>query len=172
MTPDRDPYAGNLLVRGLGPIPTDRDLLTSLAHLPPPPGDLSDIPRHVRTYMLMKVRDLHLPTLAERQLARTLDVSIRESYRRRDPLASGTWRQLYGEAESASALVHGPLGAAVEGHSGVGKTVACLNCLRRLPQTIAHEDFPRLHGGLVQVVWQSIEVPPSGMTCPLPAVPA
>ncbi len=162
MATDRDPYAGNVLVRGLGPIPTDRELIASLARLPPPPGDLTDVPRHVRTYMLMRVRDLHLPTLAERQLARTLDVSVRESYRRRDPLLSGTWRQLYGEVDGASPLLHGPLGAAVEGHSGVGKTVACLNCLRRLPQSIVHEDFPRLHGGLVQVVWQSVEVPPSG----------
>jgi hypothetical protein len=158
-----DPYAGNVLVSGLGPILSPEAALAWLTDLPPVPGSLAQVPRHIRLHLLMAVRGFHLPPLIERQLAQTVDVMVRQGYVKRDPALSGTWSVISGEAARLKRPGEPAMAASVAGLSGVGKTEACLRCINRFPrQVILHETFPRLVGGLQQVVWLSVEIPPSG----------
>lgn len=165
---NRDPYAGNILTDPLGPIPSNEDALGALIYLPPAPGPVDGLPRHVRLHQLMCVRDLHLPSLAERQLLQTVDLMIRQGYRYRDPRVATTWSSISGEGRRQNMLLPSALAAAVEGLSGVGKTQACERSLRSFPrQTVRHASFPKLVDGLTQVVWLSAEVPPSGKAADL-----
>lgn len=159
----RDPYAGNVLIQGLGEIQSPKDSLAALIYLPPRPGAMEGVPRHVRLHQLMDARDLHIPSLVERQLQQTIGLMVRQGYKYRDPRLSTTWAAISGESQRRGILLPQATAASVEGLSGVGKTQACLRCLHGFPrQVIAHESFPRMEGGLQQPVWLSVEVPPSG----------
>jgi len=158
-----DPYGDNILIRQINPIPSPAEALQKLMYLPRIPKDVESIPFHVRTHYLMDVLDLHIPSLIERSLLQSVDLMVRQGYKSRDPLRAETWAGLYGEKLHNTPLLPRALGAAVEGVSGVGKTQGCLRSLHSLgPQTIVHEKFPRIAGSLMQVVWLSVEIPPSG----------
>ena len=163
-----DPYAGNILVAGLGDIPSPSTALASLSYVPAVPRTMDGVPRHIRLHHLMAVRDLHLPPLIERQLLQTTDLMVRQGYRYRDPRFSNTWATVTGESQRRKVLLPQAFAAAVEGWSGVGKTQACLRCLLSFPtQTVHHASFPRMVEGLLQNVWLSVEVPASGRTVDL-----
>lgn len=162
-SPSMDPYAGNVLTEGLGHILSAKDALAALIYLPPRPDGLDGMPRHVRLHQLMDVRDLHVPSLVERQLQQTIGLMVRQGYKYRDPRLSTTWGAISGESQRRGNLLPQAVAASVEGLSGVGKTQACLRCLHAFPrQMIGHGSFPRMEGGLQQLVWLSVEVPPSG----------
>lgn len=158
-----DPYDGNILTAHLGEIPSPQDALSKLTFLPKLPSSVTSIPTHVRLHHLMAIRDLHIPSLVERQLVQTVDLMVRQGYRYRDPCMAGTWSAVSGERAHRGMLITPAHAAAVEGLSGVGKTQGCLRSLNSFPtQVIAHQSFPRLVNGLNQVVWLSVEVPASG----------
>lgn len=167
-----DPYAGNILTQGLGPIRSRHELSKLLLDLPPqPPSNISRIPSHVRLHMLMSLRDLHLPSLEELQLYESIDLMIRQNYRYIDPSSASTWSLISGEPTQQSKRLGAPaFGAAVEGVSGSGKSEAILRCLRAYPQqVINHKSFFKLASGLQQVTWLSIDTPPSGKATDLAA---
>lgn len=158
-----NPYAGNILIEAMGSIPSPEDALASLMYLPEIPRSMDGVPKHIRLHLLMSLRDFHLPSLAERQLLQTIDMMVRQGYRYRDPKQPQTWSVLSGEESRRSILIPQAQAASVEGFSGVGKTQACLRCLNIVsPQNIQHKTFPHLKNGLLQTVWLSVEVPPSG----------
>lgn len=163
-----DPYAGNILVSGLGDIPSPESALRSLIALPPTPESLDSIPTYLRLHQLMAVRDFHLPPLIERQLLQTVDLMVRQGYRYRDPRLASTWSDISGEFQPRRNQLAPAFAAAVEGFSGVGKTQACLRCLLNFKnQVISHAEFPHLANGLRQAVWLSVEVPASGKAADL-----
>lgn len=167
-TTSDDPYKGNVLIDYLPPIPSPKSALRSLLYKPRLPSNMAAIPTHIRLHYLAQVCDLHVPTEIERQLLQTIDLMVRQSYSYRDPLKPSTWASVSGEAERAGIRLQQAKAAAVEGIAGVGKTQACLRGLHALgPQTIRHESFPKLVGGLTQVVWISVEVPASGKSADL-----
>lgn len=156
-------YTDNLLIQSLSPTPTPKEVLRRLTYLPPVPRDVAGIPRHERLHHLMQIRDLHLPSAIECQLLQSIDLMTKQGYSYRDPRQALTWTAISGEATAAGIRLPKALSAAVEGLSGVGKTEACLRSLHALgPQVVVHDSFPKLVGGLTQVVWLSVEVPPSG----------
>lgn len=160
---NHDPYLGNVLVSRMPPIPSPMEALRALKYDPPLPGDISSVPVHVRLHLLMGVRDLHVPSLIERRLLQTVDLMVRQGYSYRDPKSALTWSAVSGEAQRTGIRLPKAMAAAVEGISGVGKTEACLRSLASLgPQVIRHKSFPKLVGGLNQVVWLAVQVPPSG----------
>lgn len=165
---DQNPYAGNILVDGLGALPSREDLTAQIAFLPPLPGALAGVPWHVRLHLLMQLRDFHLPTLEGVRAAETIDLMLRPSYRYRDPAEAQTWQMVSNSAHSSKTPRAPAMAAAVVGHSGVGKTEAILRALNRYPkQVIFHERFPRLIGPHPQVVWISVDVPASGKSIDL-----
>jgi hypothetical protein len=165
-----DPYAGNILTQGLGPILSPQEMLSQLTFLPPIPGDMRNVPRHIRMHLLMTLRDFHFPSLEGRRLAESIDLMIRPSYRYRDPATAQTWRLISGEP-IAHKTPRAPATAAVAvGHSGSGKTEAILRALDCYPsQVIEHESFPNIVGKHLQVVWQSVDVHASGRSVDLAA---
>lgn len=167
-----DPYAGNALIKGLGPIRTRSELGKLLIELPPkPPPDIASIPRHLRLHMLLRLRDLHLPSAEELRLHESIDLMIRQNYRYMDPASSRTWSLISGEPVPQWKRPGSPaFGAAVEGVSGAGKSEAILRCLSTYPQqVIQHKSFLKMANGLQQVTWLSIDVPASGRSTDLAA---
>lgn len=162
-TIDQSRYAGNILVDGLGEIPSTEEALKSLLYLPEQPRDMGGIPVHVRLHWLMDVRDIYIPPMAGVRLRQTTDLMVRQGYRYRDPRKSSTWRAVSGEERPTGNLLPQSMAAVVDGLPGVGKTQACARCVHAFPQQVIHHDtFPGLIGGLQQVVWLSVEIPPSG----------
>ena len=163
-----DPYAGNILTQGLGPIRSRAEVMKTLTELPKRPKSMDGIPPHIAIHHLMSLRDFHLPSIEECRLHETIDLMVRQNYRYLDPTAATTWSTISGEHAVPNLRRAPAYGAAVVGHSGTGKTEAILHCLRSYPQQVIHHDsFPRLVGGHQQVVWLSINVPPSGRTVDL-----
>lgn len=163
-----DPYAGNILIQGLGPIRSRKEALSSLTYLPPkPPKDIGSVPKHIRMHHLVLLRDLHLPTLEGGRLVETIDLMIRPGYRYRDPKVSQTWGMVYGEPVVHKTPRAPAMAAAVVGHSGTGKTEAILRGLSLQPQVITHDSFPNIVGKHHQVVWLSVDTPASGRSADL-----
>lgn len=158
-----DPYAGNLLTAGLGPILSPQDVAKRLTFRPPPPSGITAIPKHVRVYLLMQLRDLHFASLEDMRLQRSIDMMCREGYRYRDPQNPQTWSLLSGEKMSHNTVRSPAMAAVAGGHSGTGKTEGSLRCMALYPsQVIHHASFPQVAGDFRQVVWQSVDVPSSG----------
>ena len=163
-----DPYEGNILIQGLGPLKSRMEVMRSLTELPKVPLSMDGIPPHVALHMLIDLRDFHLPSIEECRLHETTEMMVRQNYRYLDPSAASTWATISGEHPTVLPRRAPAFGAAVVGHSGTGKTEAILRCLRSYPrQVIHHDSFPRMVGSHKQVAWLSINVPPSGRTADL-----
>jgi hypothetical protein len=164
-----DPYAGNILVEPLGPIPSAEDALQALTYLPdvPPVSAMGDFAKHVRLHYAAAVRELHIPTLESTRIACSVDLILRQGYHYRDVRLPQTWQMVMGEMTSVAGpprLQHvaPAMAVLVEGNSGVGKTQLILRWLHRYPQTVVHPSFPKFANGLKQLVWLSIQVPETG----------
>lgn len=158
-----DPYAGNVLIEGLGPVLTREDAYKSLMYLPPPPRNPGEIPLHLRLHHLLSVRDLHIPSAEGAKVHQSIDLLTRQGYRYRNPAAPKTWSHLTGEPNVHKTPRAPAMAALVVGHSGTGKTEAILRALNCYPtQVITHDSFPRLKGPHHQMVALSVDVPPSG----------
>lgn len=168
--PNHDPYNGNRLTQGLGPILSRAESLTALVHLPPKPNNLKGMPVHIRLHYLMSLRDLHIPSLEGARLQATIDLMLRQGYRYRDPDLADTWRMV-GAEPGAYKLPRAPASAALAvGYSGTGKTEAALRNFNIYPsQLIHHKTFPQMANGLTQVVWLSTDVPATGRLADLAA---
>lgn len=164
-----DPYAGNILVEPLGPIPSQEDALQALTFMPdlPPASAMATIPKHVRLHYAASVRELHIPAMESTRIACSVDLILRQGYRYRDVRLPQTWQMVMGEMASVAGpprLQHvaPAMAVLVEGNSGVGKTQLILRWLRRYPQIVVHPSFPKFANGLKQLVWLSIQVPENG----------
>lgn len=160
----KDPYAGNLLTAGLGPLRSRSEVASQLLELPALPRSMVGIPPHVALHHLMSVRDFHIPTIEECRLHESVELMVRQNYRYRDPASAQTWSVVSGEPRTGPQRVRAPgFLAAAEGHSGTGKTEAILRAFGTYPQQVIHHpSFPRMQGGHVQVVFLSVDAPPSG----------
>lgn len=165
-----DPYDDSPLTAQLGPLVSPTTALAQLTSLPRPPRGIDGMPKHVRLHHLMRLVDLHLPSPEEGRLRQTIDLMVRQGYRHRDPREARAWRVISGEFHpSGAALVPAPTAVAV-GHSGVGKTQSIRRSLMAYPsQVITHKSFPQMAAEHTQVLWQSIDVPPSGKSTDLAA---
>lgn len=155
-------YSGNILQARLGPIRSPEEALGDLICLPPRPAGVSMIPKHLRLHHLADIWDFHYPSLNERHLQQSIDLMVRQSYKHRNPTSPATWKMVGGSSRASPVLLPRSIAACVEGLSGVGKTQACLRSLKLLPQVVVHDTFPGLIGAHTQVVWTSVEIPPSG----------
>jgi hypothetical protein len=165
-----DPYAGNILTQGLGPILTRKQVLQKLHFKPVLPADIASVPKHLRLHMLMGVRDFHLPSLEGARVVETVDLLVRQGYRYRDPAAAASWALISNDPLAALRPRTPSMAAVVVGHSGSGKSVSiqkALDCYGR--QLIVHPSFPRLAGPHYQMVHLSVDVPASGRTVDLAA---
>lgn len=159
-----DPYAGNVLVQSMGPILPRSEVAKRLLHLPTrPPTNIHAIPREVRMHMVMMARDLHIPKLEGLQLQESIDLMMRQNYRYLEPSSPKTWSLISGESPLPNRCSWAPaFGAAGEGISGSGKSEAIRRAFGLYPQVFQHKTFFRMVDGLPQVIWLSVDVPPSG----------
>lgn len=158
-----DPYLGNILVQPLGPILDRAEAARRLSFFPPVPFNIGDTPKHVRMHYVVRLRDFHVPSLEGVRVQQTIDLMVRDSYRYRDPLTPKTWSVIGGDAIHHKTPRAPAMATVIVGHSGTGKTEAILRSLGSYPeQVIVHDNFPRLVGKHYQLLFQSIDVPPSG----------
>lgn len=163
-------YAENILVDELGPILSLEEAYRKLLHLPPPPRSPGDIPTHIRLHQLQCLRDLHVPSGEGARIQQTVDLMTRQGYRYRDPTVAATWSHVAGEPSAHKTPRAPSMAALVVGHAGTGKTEAILRAFNCYPaQVITHASFPRLVGPHHQMVWLSVDVPPSGRSADLAA---
>lgn len=163
----QDPYAGNILTQGLGPIRSRVEVMKALTELPKRPRSMEGIPPHIALHHLMALRDLHIASIEGCRMHETIDLMIRQNYRYLDPTKATTWSTVSGDHALITPRRAPAFGAAVVGHSGTGKTDTIDRCFRSYPQVIRHETFLRLIGGHLQVNWLSVNVPGSGRSVDL-----
>lgn len=165
-----DPYSGNILVQPLGPILDRSEATRRLSYFPPIPLNIGETPKHVRMHYVVRLRDFHVPSLEGVRVQQTLDLMLRDSYRYRDPLVPKAWSIIGGDAIYHKTPRAPAMASVIVGHSGTGKSEAILRSLGSYPeQIIVHDSFPRLVGKHYQLVFQSIDVPPSGRISDLAA---
>jgi len=147
---------------------THAEATAAMTYFPRRPINIDALPRHQRLLHVLDVRDFHFSPPIEAQLQQSIYMMAWQGYRHRDPRAASTWASVSGEARRQGMLLQSPIAACVEGLSGVGKTQACLRSLGCFPsQVVEHASFPKLVGAHQQVVWLSVEVPPSGKAADL-----
>jgi hypothetical protein len=159
---DMDPYAGNLLTQGLGPLRSRVEVMQGLTSLPPVPKSMVDIPPHVALHLVMQLRDFHIPSIEDPRLYETIDLMVRQNYRYLDPGSAQTWSAVSGQNSGPWRGMPPSYAAGVVGYSGTGKSDTISRCLNSYPQVIHHDSFPRLVGGHKQIVWLSVDIPASG----------
>ncbi len=158
-----DPYAGNILTQGLGPIRSRIEVNKALTVLPQLPKSMDGIPPHIALHYLMMVRDFHISSLEESRLHETIDLMIRQNYRYLDPALATTWSTISGGQAVTIPRRAPAFGAAVVGVSGTGKSDGIGQCFRSYPSQVSnHSTFPRMVGGHFQVNFLSVNVPASG----------
>ena len=128
------------------------------------PDRLYELSRDERLRLIPRIRPFHVPRQVEARLFESIDSMIREGYSYRDPESPATFADLSGEDVWYAKPKMPPTGAAVNGPAGCGKSVSILLCLGLFPQAVRHQNFPRIEGSHVQIVWQSSEAPKSGRT--------
>lgn len=164
-----DPYKGNILIQGLGPIRSRDELAKLLLELPRIPPDMSEVPAHVALHLVIGLRNFHMPQLEGFRIYETIDLMIRPLYSFLDPALPSTWSIVSGEPTIVKRSKIPTFGAMVGGQSGTGKTDVITRCLHLFPQVIQHKTFPRMVDGHLQLTWLSVEVPASGRTADLAA---
>lgn len=159
-----NPYSGNILVDGLGPILNRDSAYTQLLYLPEIPLNIEQLPKQVRLHCLMSLLDFHIPGLEGARIYETIDLLLRQSYRYRDPRNAETWSIVGGEEQHQPNILRAPaMAAIVAAHAGAGKTRAILRACDCFPkQVITHDSFPQLVAPHHQVAWLSVDAPASG----------
>lgn len=167
-TAAQNPYAGNILIGAMGPIPSPDEAMARLTFLPPLPEAVRCIPKHVRLHHLVRLREMHIPTWEEGRVATSADLIIRNSYLHRNPADTTTWQCINGTRSAAATPRVPAMASAVVGHSGTGKTECIQRALCGYPgQLIWHEHLPQTICPQAQLLWLSIDVPESGKTVDL-----
>lgn len=157
-----DPYKGNILIKGLGPIYSRAEVLRKLAVVPTKPTSQTVGKPHIAMHQMMVLLNLFLPDVEVLRLHSSIDIMLRQSYLYRDPLKASTWSRLSGDHVAFASMDLRPHCGTVMGQSGTGKTFSIRRCLSAYPKMIHHESFPKLIGGLKQVVSLSIDAPAGG----------
>lgn len=159
-------YGNNVLMKPLGELLDEDTVLKRLNCSPPlPPKDVADIPKHVRLHMVFThVKSLFIAPMDAPSLWDSIDLTVRHIYSCRDPASPATWAALAGALPSARGQVIPASAIAEAGLSGTGKTQLLIRVLSLYKfQVYVHEEFPNIIGPHAQVVWQSAQVPASGL---------
>lgn len=151
-------YRGNPLIEACGPILSEQQMFEQLAFTPELPGDIKNIPSHIRRHMLSSLWKLHVPSPMGLNVASTIGVMIRQGYVDYRPGTPEFCRRLYKNPLPSS---H-PKAASVSGISGIGKSEAIKGALHLFPQVVDHGKFPGFVSPVNQLLWLKIDAPASG----------
>jgi hypothetical protein len=156
------PYAGNPLIEACGHILAPAEIGRRLVNVPPeskpPSAELSYLLPHLTADLWR----LHIPTSTGIEIAKTIDMMIRQGYVHRNPSAPATWHRIYSQIGDEASTSPVQLAALVSGISGTGKSTAIERALQLFPQVVEHASCSMLQGPLKQLVWIKVDVPASG----------
>ncbi len=155
-------YVDNLLIEACGPILSTVQIAARLTFLPKLPGADVNLPVHVKAHLALVIKRIHLPTKEGIEIARMIDVMMRQGYVHRKPTEASTWRRIYDRKDSDPSHIAVQIGASVGGLPGTGKTTAIEMALRLKDQVVVHQKFPGMASPVRQLLWIKIDVPSSG----------
>ena len=156
----------NPCIAALPPIRSDDDWLQRLTVIPEVEPDELALPAHIRSYKVVGLKELFVPTEELLRHARRLDQLIRWGYEQRNPVGPDRARTLQaayelgqsGKAEFSSFRRVPPMFSySLIGASGLGKSVSTERVLATYPQYLLHPSL-NLH----QLVWLKVETPRDG----------
>ncbi|MEW5756896.1 MAG: ATP-binding protein [Pseudomonadota bacterium] len=163
-----DDHLGNPLIEALPPIRSREEWYPQLARPVTFHPDERNSPAHLRAVGVMRIQNLFQVLPRHVDVARRLDLIIRQGYVGRNPANAERGEmlqrayqamQLAGNADTQ--VVFGEdqpmLSSSLIGASGTGKSTTIERILRAFPQVIAHPDY-----GLHQIVWLKVDCPQDG----------
>ncbi len=155
-----NPYAGNLLIDCLPPIPDMTAILERQTCLPKTPANILDLPFEIRMHHLLDIWDnFWIPSHVGSSVIESIDHMIRYGYKNRHVADPKTWAFIY----ESSSTVHNQhnrtaIASSLIGIPGVGKSKLIARALGYYPQIKIHSNFPNILNEHYQMVWQSVEV--------------
>jgi len=159
-------YKGNQLIEALPPALDDDQLLEALWHIPHFAPEQREWPTHDRMQMVMELSEFMVPLPRHIELARHVDMLIRQGYVHRPPQSPEhvrVFQEIYGLQQAGKTFgqkystISSQYSTALIGYSGMGKTTIFKRILSLYPQVIFH---PKLH--LWQIPYLHIEIPSDG----------
>lgn len=159
-----NPYAGNLLIDKLPPIPNKLTILNHHKSLPIIPINILEYPYEIRLHYLQDLWDsFWIPSHIGSRVAESIDLMIRHGYKCRNVSDPKTWAIIFGSPSAPKVMIiNSTIASALVGIPGVGKSKLIAIILSYYPQIIKHINFPNILNEHYQMVWQSVEVPGSG----------
>lgn len=159
-----NPYAGNLLIDKLPPIPDAQTILEHQNSLPQIPDNIVEYPSEIRLHYLQDLWDkFWIPSHTGSRVAESIDLMIRHGYKCRNVSDPKTWSIIFGSPSAPKVVSNNSsIAGSLVGIPGVGKSKLIAKALSYYPQVIKHTNFPNILNEHYQMVWQSVEVPGSG----------
>lgn len=161
-----DEYRGNPLIEALPAIRTEDEWVQQLGILPQFDAGQRELPGHVRSQLVMRLKNFFLPLTRNITLAERVDTVLRSGYVNRNPNNNqrvSSLQQLYEASQNNQGRPihfgeHLPNSSiSLMGFSGMGKSTTVEHCLLSYPQVLLHEE-----SGLHQLVWLKVNVPHDG----------
>jgi type II secretory pathway predicted ATPase ExeA len=158
---------GNPLIEALGPVSSLSENIKDMAYAPEfNHAYLTSLQPLHRISEMAKFKQFYLPPSCAAPFANDVDVLIRDSYMRRNPLEVAvvaermTKRDLIRAQGGLDDTLRGMI--TLEGHSGMGKSRLVRMALSRMPQAIQHETYGDIPFRSIQIVWLSADAPVNG----------
>lgn len=146
--PPLDEYCGNPLIEALPPINAPEDIASVLHVRPSIKVEELDLPAHIRTHCIKRLKDWVEPRPAHFEVEAILSSLIRQGYLSRHPFKPTTMRMLYAlgrrdPSELSTRVRQSNVAGAfvMEGLSGVGKSTLLETSLALYPQVIEHSRY-------------------------------
>jgi hypothetical protein len=166
--PSNDPmHTGNPFIDTLPAIRPDSGWTAQLLRNPTPDSRDRELDGYLRSYKVVGVKRLLIPTARHIQLARRFDQIIRWGYEGRNPLLPErmvSLQETYARAQrsgKAATIVFSDSQPICTfgfiGCSGTGKSTTAEAIVASIPQCIYHERY-----GITQVVWLKVDCPKDG----------
>jgi AAA domain len=160
-------HKGNPLIESLPPVPSDMEILVAMTNRPQMDRDEAlKLQTYIRMYELDLLRQLFLPHPISNDYFRQIDMVIRGSYAKRNPLNPTHQKYIYdiqkivkdqgAHSETTAAMM------TLKGSSGLGKTRLTKVALAIYPQVIRHTVYNGVKLAELQIVWLSVEAPIGG----------
>lgn len=154
-------YRGNILIEACGNIPSRESLVNTLITLPSPPSTDEVKYPHLALHALEAIEDVFVCTESALSVATTQSVMMRSGYLHRKP-GPATSAMIRGVLHPDILKVR-PRMLTICGIPGGGKSQTCIRALGQFSQQVyEHKKFPNVAGGLKQIIYIYVEVPPSG----------
>ena len=164
-------FMGNPLIEALPFLGEPQDYASRLLVCMPYSEDDRKLSMTKRLNKLQYIKQLHVPSTIDTEIAMNIDRCLHWGYYGRNPMPMSVVQSAVEEAgipfdDSLKKLYRSykqpTYGFPVFGISGVGKTCSVMNVLTNYPQVIVHYNYRGCPFLMHQLVWLKVDCPPDG----------